>query len=522
MNPGFESGDREPMPQQRIDWINFWTCVALILGISVPLALNPDAGGTLLQRIYTFISEGFGIFYLLASVLCIGLLAWLATSRFGRIRLSSHGEEPEFSTLSWIAMLFCAGIGAGLMYWCVIEWTYYYATPPLGAEPRSVAAAEWASTYGMFHWGLTAWAFYCLPTLAIAYPYYRERIPWLRLSNAWHRYLKGNQLGAVGRFVDFWLAIAIIAGAGSSLAFCTPMIAAGMARLLGVDYSFNMNLVVIGLSVAIFGTSAWLGLKKGMKNLADLTLLIGFVLLLYILIVGPTIFLLRSSLNGVGLMLQNFVRMNFWTDPYTRSGFVESWTIFYWGWWIAYAPFVGIFVTRISRGRSIREMVIGMLLFGSLGCWVFYMVLGNYSMHLELSGQLDVSAIVAQQGGHMAIVEVLQRLPLPALVIAVFSLMSLGFAPTTYDAAAQALAASQTLYLPEGQDPPRWLRVFWALAIGVLPLALMKLGGVEVVKTGILVASLPILLVCIVATVALVKTLRENHPPPTREVGPDA
>jgi BCCT family betaine/carnitine transporter len=505
------------MNPKRIDWINFWTCVVLVLAICIPLTLNPDAGGTLLNTLYAAISEGFGIVYLLASVVCIGLLVWLATSRFAHVRLSSHGEGPEFGTVSWIAMLFCAGIGAGLMYWCLIEWTYYYGAPPLGAAPRSTAAAEWASTYGMFHWGITAWAFYCLPSLAIAYPYYVKRIPWLRFSNAWHRFLHGNELGPTGRFVDFWLAIAIIAGAGSSLAFCTPMIAACLAWLLGVEYAFGMNLVVIALSVAIFATSAWLGLKKGMKNLSDITLLLGFVLLAYVLIVGPSAFLLRSSLNGVGLMLQNFVRMNFWTDPYTRTGFVENWTIFYWAWWISYAPFVGLFVTRISRGRTIRELVLGMLVFGSLGCWVFYMVLGNYSMHLELTGQLAVSEIVAKQGGHIAIVQVLQTLPLPWIVIAVFALMSLAFAATTYDAAAQALAASQTLYLPEGEDPPRWLRVFWALAVGILPAALMYVGGVEVVKTGILVASLPILAVCVVATVALLKTLAEDHPSAARQ-----
>jgi BCCT family betaine/carnitine transporter len=490
------------MNETRIDWISFWTCVVLIFAICVPLAINPELGGTFLTSLYARIADGFGIVYLLASVSCIGFLAWLALGRFAGIRLSSHGEGPEFSTISWVAMLFCGGIGAGLMYWSVIEWTYYYAAPPFGAAPRSTEAAEWASTYGMFHWGVTAWAFYCLPSLAIAYPYYRKQIPWLRFSNGCHRFLKGNELGPAGRFVDFWLAIAIIAGAGSSLAFCTPMIAACLARLLDIDYTFGLNLVVIALSVAIFATSVWLGLKKGMKNLSDLTLILAFVVLVYVLLTGPTAFLLRTSLNSVGLMLQNFVRMNFWTDPYTRSGFVENWTIFYWAWWLSYAPFIGLFVTRISRGRSIRELITGMLVFGSLGCWVFYMVIGNYAMHLELGGELAVSGLVAEHGGHIAIVEVLQRLPLGPLVIAVFALMSLVFAATTY----------QTLYLKEGEDPPRWLRVFWALAIGILPATLMYLGGIEVVKTGILVASLPILLICIVCAVAFVRDLHDDHP----------
>ena len=323
----------------------------------------------------------------------LGWWVWMVASRCGHIRLDAYNEPPGFSPLNWIAMLFCSGIGAGLMFWCMIEWSYYYSAPPFGAAPRSTEAAEWASTYGIFHWGFTAWAFYCLPSLAIAYPYYVRRIPWLRFSNSCHRFLKGRELGPLSRFIDFWLMIAIVAGAGSALAFCTPMISACIARLFGLEYGFWLDLVVIGLSVMIFGTSVWLGLKKGMKTLSDATLVLGILLLVYVLLAGPTDFLLRTSMNSVGLMLQNFVRMNFWTDPFTRSGFVENWTIFYWAWWLSYSPFVGLFVTRISRGRTIREVIMGRLGFGTLGCAVFYMVLGNYTTvpytHLTLPTQKE-------------------------------------------------------------------------------------------------------------------------------------
>jgi BCCT family betaine/carnitine transporter len=411
-------------------------------------------------------------------------------------------------------MLFCGGIGAGLMYWCVVEWTFYYTAPPFGAAPRSAEAAEWASTYGMFHWGITAWAIYCLPTLAIAYPYYTRRIPWLRFSNSCNRYLRGRELGVTGRFIDFWLIVAVVAGAGSSLAFCTPMIAACIAWLFGLEYGFWLDLLVIGLSVAIFATSVWLGLKRGMKNLSDLTLALSLVFLLFVLIAGPTLFLVRSSFNSVGILLQNFVRMNFWTDPYVRSGFVESWTIFYWAWWLSYAPFIGLFVTRISRGRTLREVIAGMLVFGSLGCWLFYMVVGNFALHLELEGQVAVTEIVTQDGIPRAIVAVLEQLPLAGLAIAVFTLVSLAFTATTYDAAAQTLATSLTLRLPDGADPARWLRLFWALAIGILPATLIYVGGLRTVQTMILASSVPILAICVVATVALLKDLRADHPPP--------
>jgi BCCT family betaine/carnitine transporter len=500
------------MKEQKIDWISFHTCVAMIVALCLPLVVFPGRGGAMLEAVFRFIVDEIGIIYLLASVTCIGLLSWLAFGRFGAVKLATHGEDPEFSTISWIAMLFCGGIGAGLMYWCGIEWTYYYVSPPFGAAPRSVAAAEWAATYGMYHWGITAWAIYCLPSLAIAYPYYVKKLPWLRFSNSCNHFLRGRELGPAGRFIDFWLIVAIIAGAGSSLAFCTPMIAACIAWLLGVETGLWLELLVIGLSVAIFATSVWLGLKKGMKNLSDLTLLLTFVFLMFVLFAGPTGFLVKASVNSLGVMLQNYIRMNFWTDPYTKSGFVENWTIFYWAWWMSYAPFIGLFVTRISRGRTIREVIIGMLVFGSLGCALFYMVVGNYAMHLELTEQVKVTSIVQQNGGAKAVVAILEQLPLAWGVIAIFTLVSLAYSATTYDAAAQALAASLTLRLREGEDPARWLRVFWALAIGILPATLMYVGGLKVVQTVIIVSSLPILAICVVMTVALIKDLRADHP----------
>ena len=211
-------------------------------------------------------------------------------------------------------------------------------------------------------------------------------------------------------------------------------------------------------------------------------------------------------------MVQNFVRMSFWTDPLTESGFVENWTIFYWAWWIAFAPFVGLFVTRISRGRTIRQVIIGMLLFGSLGSWLFYMIVGNYSMHLELEGIVSVTQIIDADGGHTAIVAILDQLPLPTLVVSLFCAVSIIFAATTYDSASYTLASGATMYLRIGDEPARWHRLFWAFALGLLPVTLMFIGGLKVLQTALLVVSLPILLVGVLMSVALVKSLRADNP----------
>jgi len=499
------------MEQSRIDWPSFGLCAVILIGASVPLLLFPEASGGALEALYSFIATQFGILYLLASVIAIGFLVWLASSRYGIAKLGEPDAEPEFSEISWVGMLFCAGVGAGLLYWCATEWAFYYDAPPFGAEPRSVEAAEWASTYGLFHWGFTAWAFYCLPTVAIAYPYYVKKLDVLRFSVGCHWFLKGKEHGPVARAIDFLFMIALLGGAASSLGFSTPMIAACIAWLFDLEPGDTLEVAVIGLCIMLFAISVWLGLKKGIKRLSDINVALAFCLLLFILLVGPTAFLLKTSLNSLGVMAQNFVRMNFWTDPFSSSGFVESWTIFYWAWWIAFAPYVGLFVTRISRGRTIRQVILGMLIWGSLGSWLFYMVVGNYALFLELTGTLDFTGIMKSTSGSAAIVAMLEQLPLAALVIGVFSLISIIFAATTYDSASYTLASSATLHLKAGNDPARWHRVFWAFALGLMPVALMLMNSdLRPIQVILLVVSLPILVVGVVMSIALVKSLRAD------------
>jgi BCCT family betaine/carnitine transporter len=485
--------------------------VAIIAAAGIFLLVSPETAAPMLQSLYDYIAIEFGIFYLLASVAAISFLVWLAASRFGHVRLGDSDGEPEFATLSWIAMLFCAGVGAGLMYWCVVEWAFYFESPPFGAEPRSTEAAEWGSTYGMFHWGFTAWAFYCLPALAIAYPYYVGKKDKLRFSLSCNWYLRGKEHGAAARFIDFLFMIALIGGAATSLGFSAPMIAACLAWLFGIQTSFELEVIVMGICVGLFVLSVWLGLTRGIKRLSDINMYLALGLLLFILVVGPTAFLLKTSLNSLGVLAQNFVRMNFWTDPFTKSGFVESWTIFYWAWWIAFAPYVGLFITRISRGRTIRQVITGMLIFGSLGSWIFYMVIGNYALSLQLSEQLDFVNIMNTVSGNAAIVATLETLPIAPLVIGIFAVVSIVFAATTYDSASYSLASGATLHLRAGDDPARWHRVFWAFALAVLPVALMFIGGLKTMQVILLIVSLPILVVGVLMAVSLVKSLQADH-----------
>ena len=501
------------MEQSRIDWPSFVLAASILVLTSIPLFAYPAESSAFLENLYTHISHKFGVLYLLAGVAAIGFLVWLASSRFGNVRLGDADDRPEFGELSWIGMLFCAGVGAGLLVWCGVEWAFYYEAPPYGVEPRSVEAAEWASTYGLFHWGFTAWAIYCLPAVAIAYPYYSKKLDVLRFSVCCHWFLKGKEHGPAARAIDLLFMIAMLGGAASSLGFSSPMIAETLAWLFNVEADDKLEVIVVVICILLFAGSVWMGLKKGIKRLSDINVALAFGLLLFILLAGPTVFILKTSLNSLGVMAQNFVRMNFWTDPFTESNFVENWTVFYWAWWIAFAPYVGLFVTRISRGRTIRQMITGMLVWGSLGSWLFYMVIGNYGLFLEMAGTVDVTGIVSSQGGNSALVAILEQLPLAGLVIGVFSVIAIIFAATTYDSASYTLASSATLHLKAGNEPERWHRVFWAFALGIMPIALMLLNSnLRPFQVILLVVSLPILFVGIAMSVSLVKTLQADVP----------
>jgi BCCT family betaine/carnitine transporter len=498
--------------EPRIDWPMFLTTAGTVALVCLPIVLAPVPAGAFINGLYDVLTRQFGVLYQWYAIGLLAFLLYLACSRHGTIRLGGKDCRPDYASLSWIAMMFCAGVGATLMYWAVIEWGYYIDAPPLGATPRSPEAIEWAATYGMYHWGPVGWAIFCLPTVAIAYAFYQRGEPHLRLSTGCLPFLPGGVSSHRGRFIDFLYMLNLIGGAGTSLGLSAPMIGAVFARLTGVTHDFALDVIVILFSIAIFGSSAWLGLERGFKRLADLNVWIALTLLLYVTAVGPTLFILQMSTTSVGLMLQNFVRMTTWTDPVTHSGFVESWTIFYWAWWVAYGPFVGLFATRVSRGRTLRELIFGMLVFGSLGGAVFYMALGNYALHLELSGAMSVTQMIREHSGAYALAEVIASLPLGSVVIVAFLVVSMILLATTYDSASYTLASVSSREMHAGENPARWNQLFWACALGVMPISLLFVeGGIKVVQSATIVVSLPLLAVGVLLALSVMRMIREDE-----------
>ncbi len=494
-----------------IDWTLFFISVGTILAACLPMLLFPEASVEVTSKIYGWITGQLGLLYQWAAIGCMVVLAVIAFGKYGKVRLGGDDTPREYSLLAWMGMLFCSGIGAGLLYWTPIEWAFYLDTPPLGVERDSPMAVELAASYGIFHWGFSAWAIYALPAVAIAVPYYQRKVPYLRLSTALCG-IAGDDIATrpAGRLVDFCFIIAMVAGTGTSLGLATPAIAACISMMFGVDQGMALDAAVAVIAMSLFALSVYLGLDAGIKRLSMINLGLGLVFVMFILAVGPTVFILETGSNSVGLLLQDFIRMNTWTDPVTDAGFVEAWTIFYWAWWLAYAPFMGIFVSRISRGRTLREVIIGMIGLGTAGCAVFFIIIGNTAMWFDLNDVVALKDLVITGDEPLAIAKFVAELPLYPIAMVIYLVLAFIFIATTYDSASYVIASMATQRLRAGEHPIRWHRVFWAFMLIVLPITLMYIDDLTAVKNASIIASIPLLVIFVLITIALFKELKDD------------
>jgi BCCT family betaine/carnitine transporter len=495
-----------------IDSLVFWPALICVIGAIIPLVMLPDQSSLVLNQILDLITHKLGSLYLWFTFATFVVLLWLAFGRYGSVKLGAADDNPEFGTLSWIGMLFCAGIGTSLLYWATIEWVYYYQAPPFAIEAESALAAEWGAMYGLFHWGPLAWALYCLPALPIGYAFHNRKIPLLRISQACRGVIGERADGPLGKLIDVLFIFGLIGGTGTSLGLGTPILSESISSLVHIERTFALDAFVIVVWTAIFGTTVYLGMERGIKRLAEANVYLGFVLCAFVLIAGPTVFILDTFTNSLGLLASQFVRMSLSTDPIGGAGFPQTWTVFYWAWWIAYAPFMGLFIARISRGRTFREVVIANLVWGSLGCWLFFAVFGNTALHHQLNGTVPVIDIMNEVSPQAAIVAVVEALPLGTVVLVLFVAMCFIYSATTLQASAYTIASVASRDLVAGKSEPlRWNRLFWALALGGMAIALMYLGGLQPLQTASLIVALPLIFVIALCVWSLIRWLREDR-----------
>ncbi|WNS74838.1 BCCT family transporter [Bacillus sp. DTU_2020_1000418_1_SI_GHA_SEK_038] len=498
------------MGKVRIDPMVFWTSLVVIFGATVMLVLNRKVAEPYLDSLMSSITYKMDWSFQFLTIGLFILLIWLAFSRYGKIKLGEG--KPEFSNFSWGAMLFTAGMGTSIMYWSMMEPVYYFMGPPFGIEPESSEAAEWAVTYGLFHWGISAWALYAFPTVVIAYSYFVKKTPSLKMSVALSGALGKYANGWLAKLIDVLVIWSLVGGLGTSLGLGVPMMSSVVGEIFGIQESLGLNIVIVICITIIYSASAYLGLHKGIKRLADINVYMALALAIFVFLVGPTLFILSYFSNSFGLMLQNFLFMSFHTDPINKSGFPQGWTVFYWAWFAATAPFLGLFVAKISKGRTIRELITHVLLWGSIGGWIYFMVFGGYTMNLQLNDILPVKDILNEKGGPAAVVEILKSLPLSAIVLPFFLVLGIIFLSTSLDSATYIIAAIATKELRDDQDPARWHRMVWGAMLAVIAVSLMLIGGLRVIQTSAVIVSVPIFIIYLLLIVSLLRWLKKDFP----------
>lgn len=509
------------MKKERVkvmDWTTFIGSSLILLIAVIPMMVFPKASQDIIRHLNEVVSSTLGSIYLLIGLATLIFVLYIAFGKYGNVTLGKATDKPEFNNFSWAAMLFCAGIASDILYWGVIEWAFYYQDPPHGGKGMTDSALNYATMYGMFHWGPIAWATFVLPALAIGYLVFIKKKPVYKISQTMRPILRSQTDGIIGKIVDILFIFGLLGGAATSLALGVPMISAGIEKLTGIGDSMLMRSIILFTITAVFAYSSYSGLKKGIKVLSDANVILSFVLLGFVFIVGPTVFIMETSITGMGNMIKNFFQMATWIEPFGGIGgrketnFPQQWTIFYWSWWIVYAPFIGLFIARISKGRTLKEIVLGTIVYGTLGCALFFGIFGNYAVYLQITGSFDVIHFLNTHGTEATIIEVMHQLPFPNLIIVLFLLSAFLFLATTFDSGSYILAAaSQKKVIGE---PLKANRLYWAFALCLLPFGLMLVGGeraLEVLKTASLLASVPLLAIFVMMMISFLRTLSEDR-----------
>lgn len=503
---------RFPKPDLRVNAPVFFTSVVLLLVFLGFGVLYTDVASAVLPHALRIVSDWFGWFYVVSIASLIGLALWILFSRHANLRLGRDDERPAFSRLSWFAMLFSAGMGIGLVFYGVAEPMMHYASLP-GVEPRSAEAAARAVPVTLFHWGIHAWSTYLILGLAIAYFSFRQGLP-LAIRSCLHPLLGDRIHGPAGHAVDILAVFGTLFGLATSLGLGAMQISAGLEYVFGVSRGTETQLTLIAVITVVAAVSLVSGVDRGIRRLSELNLVLATCLLLFVFAVGPTRHLVVSLFANVAGYGRQLVTRTFAFDLLRgdAAAWSRSWTIFYWGWWIAWAPFVGMFVARISRGRTIREFILGVMLVPPAVTVVWFTVLGNTALHLEATTG-GISQAVSQDLA-TAIYVMLDKLPLASVTSVLAALVVAVFFVTSSDSASFVVDMLTSGGHP---NPPRWQRVFWAVAEGACAAVLLYAGGrsaLTALQAAVVTIGLPFCVVIIVVGVNLVVALkREGRAP---------
>jgi glycine betaine transporter len=481
----------------------------IICAIIAVWAVFFNASFTVLSNaMFAFFTVDFGWLYCVAMIIFVFFCIWLAFSKYGKITLGDDGEKPEYSTMSWIAMLFGCGMGVGLVFWGVAEPMSFFAGPASGIEPMSPEAANFAMKAAFMHWGISPWANYAIMGLALAYFGFRKKEKTMISTTLVP--LMGKKLadGWLGKTIDVMAVFATVAGVVTSLGLGVMQINSGLNMVLGVPSNLTIQIVIILIISVIYIWTAASGIEKGIKLISDVNLYLFIGLMVAGFVIGPKVEILNNLIGGIGSYLQNFIKDSLLVDGYGDNSWTFSWRIFYWAWFIAWAPFVGVFIARISRGRTIRQFIMGVALVPALMSIVWFSIFGSLGLHLASSGILtadEINAIAAAP--EIGLFLVLQHYPLAKLLSIVAIILLNTFFITSANSGTFVLSMLST----EGaQNPPKKKMVIWGVIQSIMAIGMMLAGGLKPLQTISIAAAFPFIFIMFAEIASLVKILGQE------------
>lgn len=491
-------------------WV-FWPAAAIVLGFVAFALVAPGIAEDAFTTLQAAIVRDFSWYYVLVAAAFVAFVLWIGFSRFGDIVLGKDDDKPEFSTVSWFSLLFAAGMGIGLVFYGVSEPLSHFASPRPGVTGTPAELAQQALTQTFLHWGLHAWAIYVVVGLALAYAIHRRRRP-VSIRWALEPLLGRRVRGGWGNLIDVIALVGTLFGVATSLGLGVLQINSGLAAIGLLKPSLLVQIVLIVVVTLVAIVSLVTGVAKGMKILSNFNLFLAGLLLVFVLVVGPTQFLLREFVQSIGDYLQHFVGLALNVSAFSGTkgeAWQGAWTTFYWGWWMSWAPFVGIFIARISKGRTVRQFVFGVLLVPTLLTFLWFAILGGTALQAQMSGRVSLVG----QGGRVdvegALFQLLGSLPAGTVLIAGAILLIAVFFVTSADSGALVMAMIAT----GGQlEPKAWIRVFFAAVTALVAIALLVSGGLTALKTAAITTALPfsvvMILMCWSTVIAFTREIR--------------
>lgn len=497
--------------------IVFGVSSALIIAISLFGALLPEVAAEVFNGVQAWIIETFGWFYMLAVAVFLVFCLYLAFSRFGDIVLGPDDCVPDYTRLSWFAMLFSAGVGIGLLFYGVSEPLLHFGNPPTDSvTPGSAAAAREAMNATFLHWGVHAWSIYIVMGLALAYFSFRHDLP-LTIRSALYPLIGERIHGPIGNAVDIAAVLGTVFGVATSLGLGVLQINAGLGYLFDVPETPLVQVLLIAGITVMATMSVVAGLDAGIKRLSELNMMLAVVLLLFMFVVGPTTFLLSAFVQNTGAYLADLVDLTFRQFAYQPTEWLGSWTLFYWAWWIAWAPFVGMFIARISRGRTIREFIVGVMAVPTLFIFFWMTVFGDTAINAVLNGGMERVMTLVNENFSLALFVMLEEFPFSTVTSMLAIVLIVTFFVTSSDSGSLVV---DMITSGGAADPPVWQRVFWAFMQGIVAAVLLVAGGLGALQTAALTSGLPLAVVMLFICVGLYTALSREHEVRERHTGP--